>query len=239
MYSDTIDDDDNNTNKSKRSSCSSPVTTKNATATTVNELLCNTFKPFVTEKTYELVVDDDDHHRRPQHYSGCDSSALEDFMGRLLSSALLIVDSDDDDDGDDCCEEKFNDSDSASDASSTPSLQEDKELVIVHDNARLPYQMERRNIRIDRPERSYSERAETKRETRWSSLNGKNPRCAGLTLPSRTRTGSIDYSNLPMPSMVGGTRRTAKSSSSSSPTKPTIVVDTVPTYPRGRRRCSA
>ena len=233
---------ENCTSSKGSSSCSSPsvVTTKNTTkTTTANELLCNTFKPlFGITKKYELVVDDynvdvvvtrsDNHHHLSS--SGCDSSALGDFMSRLLSSALLIVDSDDDDD----CEEKKGDADdhSVSTTTSTPSLQEqDKELVVVHDNAKLPFQTERRKICTDRPDR------QSKRETRWSSLNnGKNPCCAGLTVPSRKRTGSIDYSNLPMPSVVNVNNH---HQSSTSPSKPTSVVDTAPTYPLSRRRCSA
>jgi hypothetical protein len=198
--------------------------------TTANAFLSSTFKPFA--KNYELIVDCVN-DGPSDHPAGC-GTALGDFMGQLLNSALLIVDEKGTDDGvsDDKNHHEEKDDDDIPN-------QEDKEYVVVHDNAKLPFQVERRKIRRDRFERQYSERAESKRETRWSSI-GRNQRCAGLTIPSRSCC--INYSSHPAPSAPAQTRdkllATVAKSTPRTPTESVNIVDTVPTHPRCKRRCS-
>jgi hypothetical protein len=127
------------------------------------------------------------------------------------------------------------------------------EFIVISDNARLPFQEDHQlkfTASTDRPERRFSERAEMKRETRWSSLNASNPTSAGLTLPLRHKssvTPSFDYSNLPLPKVVhqrnvsddDSDKSQLLSRTNKTPTHMSLSNDTIPTYPRSRRRSSA
>jgi len=194
--------------------------------------LCSPLEHFPHQ--LELVVDHEDNCSDDRG----DSSALGTFMSNLLNSALLIVDNKE---GDCSSSEDVVTSPAATaiatneEKPTTKNLAGAREFVLVSDNAKLPFQEGRRRFRRDRPERRYSERAEAKRETRWSSLNGHSPRCAGLTVP--TRQSSMDYSNLPMPTIPG--RKGTDSSFHAVSPKSRSFADTMPTYPRCRRRSSA
>jgi hypothetical protein len=74
-------------------------------------------------------------------------------------------------------------------------------LTLVSDNAKLPKQAsrpsrkERRTRRMSNESRPEdSPRFPDKRESRWTSLNSDNPRCAGLTCPIRS---ACDVMGLP------------------------------------------
>jgi hypothetical protein len=73
-------------------------------------------------------------------------------------------------------------------------------LTLVSDNAKLPNQVSRPS-RKERTRRMSNESRwegsptfHDKRESRWTSLNSENPRCAGLTCPSRS---NCDVMGLP------------------------------------------
>ena len=209
--------------------------------------------PLPNMQKLELVADGP----RPRN-----ASALGSFMIHLLNDAIVI--SDRHNDSDDAAGKKGmkdatdedSDIDSVSettpDAACKPAIPQN-EFIVISDNARLPFQESSHQLKLTspRPERRYSERAEMKRETRWSSLNQSNPNSAGLTLPlrSKPRTSSFDYSNLPMPKSLQ--RRSESSEGKISPPprppkspspsqkKKTLSNDTIPTYPRYQSRRSS
>ncbi|KAL3923346.1 MAG: hypothetical protein SGILL_001713 [Bacillariaceae sp.] len=194
-----------------------------------------------------------------------DGSALGSFMIHLLNDAISISDRQDDDDVDDAeksaaeyyvkeaCDVLADIDACDTTGTSKSASNKNDQFIVISDNARLPFQEDQLrkfeyasgNTSPKRGvSRRYSERAEMKRETRWSSLNARNPTSAGLTLPLR-RNSSIefDYANLPMPKNLAGRQQRqlqgALDASPKSSEKKSAPTDTIPTYPRSRRRSSA
>jgi hypothetical protein len=160
-------------------------------------------------------------------------SALGSFMAHLLNDALIVADNPGDQREDRIHkqEKSFNNLSNEKNDSRCHNRCNNKELVVVSDNAKLPFQGKTHPNRRC-PQRSYSDRAEIIRETRWSTLNARNPRCAGLTAP--VRSDSLDAYTLQSPKIEGRSTenkgRTHKDSQ-----KKMFSADTIPSYPYHRR----